>query len=220
MSEPNVYLFYCELEPFAETQHIPLILNEKDQQRYLGFKGKVRKQQFFMGRWLVKQALLELLGLPLTHEYELFEHRYWQVQQHSINISITHSGQYVAVALALFPCALGLDIEQHKTRSFAELVVDFATTTEQNMLINHPEQTKRFYQLWTAKEAYFKATQLSFSLVSQQNMVDCLVQNEGNISAHYFQTIELDNPNYSGCLISAQPFILKPCRLVFDNLPS
>jgi phosphopantetheinyl transferase len=220
LSEPNIYLFYCELNQLAEVQKSHLILNETDQKRYLGFKGKVRKQQFFMGRWVVKQALLELLGLPLTHAYELFEHRYWQVQQHSINISITHSGQYVAVALAFFPCALGLDIEQHKTRSFAELVVDFGTTTEQNMIIHHPQQTQRFYQLWTAKEAYFKATQLSFALVSQQNMAACLVQQKGEIGTHYFQTIELDNPHYSGCLISAQPFILKLCRLNFDKVLS
>jgi 4'-phosphopantetheinyl transferase len=70
-------------------------------------------------------------------------------------VSISHSGATVAVAMA--NCgALGIDIEQHRTRDFTALAAQAFGPDEQAEVAIHGKDA--FYRIWTLREAIAKAT--------------------------------------------------------------
>jgi 4'-phosphopantetheinyl transferase len=80
--------------------------------------------------------------------------------------NLSHSDDYIAVAVAK-NCQLGVDIEHCKQRlSLNELVQKCFSAKEAAYWQQLPEylQTREFYQFWTRKEAFVKATGLGISL--------------------------------------------------------
>ena len=66
-------------------------------------------------------------------------------------LSISHSKDYVALALAAFP--IGVDIEQ-RDRDAARIINKFAVEDEKILCTHDPNQW--YLQLWCAKEAIYK----------------------------------------------------------------
>lgn len=113
-----------------------------------------RRHQFLLGRWLIAQALnicMENIeegenGYPLVKE-----HPDWQA-------SISHSDRFVAVAISRgFRC--GLDIEYPKReRNWLALAERAFHVSESAWVATEPELIRqRFHQIWTLREAAFKA---------------------------------------------------------------
>lgn len=82
-----------------------------------------------------------------------------------LHFNVSHSGDYVLCAVSDTP--IGVDIEQIKpfrgkmvARFFndAEAAYVWGDTQVQNESVNDPEVCRRFYLVWTAKEAYTKMT--------------------------------------------------------------
>jgi 4'-phosphopantetheinyl transferase len=74
--------------------------------------------------------------------------------------NLSHSGDYLAIALGR-ECSLGIDIEQIKARkNLLGLAEKCFSQAELNHWQNLPEAERLpdFYRLWTAKEAFVKAT--------------------------------------------------------------
>ena len=72
-----------------------------------------------------------------------------------LHFSLSHSGRWAAIAWDC--CPVGLDVETIAPRRAEVLARRFAPA-EQTYLLAAPEpdRLQRFYQLWTAKEAYVK----------------------------------------------------------------
>ena len=71
-----------------------------------------------------------------------------------IFISIAHSGEYVACAVDESP--IGIDIEKIRDINF-KISNRVCTEEEKEYLFEHEmEKLYRFYEIWTAKEAFFK----------------------------------------------------------------
>ncbi len=82
-----------------------------------------------------------------------------------LHFNVSHSGEYVLCAVSDTP--IGVDIEQIKhfrggmvARFFtdAEAAYVWGNTQVQNESVTDPEVCRRFYRVWTAKEAYTKMT--------------------------------------------------------------
>jgi 4'-phosphopantetheinyl transferase len=82
------------------------------------------------------------------------------------NLSHTHG--LVALALA-HEEDIGVDVESHRSSDWAELVKTVFTPEEQVGLWYCPpaQRQRRFYELWTLKEAYIKARGMGLSLPLQ-----------------------------------------------------
>ncbi len=174
-------------------------LNQTDQRRFKGFKNISRQRQFGMARWLIKHSLEQLFALSTSHDYQLIDYTRWRVidQGGTYTVSISHSGHYIAVAIAAFSCSIGIDIEQHKSRNFTELVKTFSTSNEQDLVCNHAEQQRLFYRLWTAKEAFLKVTQSTIDLACKENLALCLLHNYGQVAGYHYLTGYLVEGAYS-----------------------
>jgi phosphopantetheinyl transferase len=205
LANENIHIYYCDMRqyPIAD-ERLCASLNKTDQYRYQAFKNKTRQRQFAMGRWMVKYALEQQFGLARSHDYQLIEYTHWRVleDEQSYTVSISHSGHYVAVAIAGFSCAIGLDIEQHRARNFGELLQVFGTVEEQTLISSFADQQSMFYRLWTAKEAFLKVTQCSIEEACKEELSYCLLHDFAQVSGHHYQSGDLVKGAYSYCVMT------------------
>lgn len=133
--------------------------------QYAQTLSQKRALQFSNGRALTRQLLQRY------HSYDLVEvaielpadkaptlivgQQIWQ-------LSISHSGQAIAVAVSKTH-RLGLDIEQIKPRKFESFKAEY-------LALANVENLTGFYQSWTAAEAYSKLTAIPLLEVLQQSL--------------------------------------------------
>ena len=73
------------------------------------------------------------------------------------HINVAHSGTYVAVAISREE--VGIDTEKMDAAfSFEDVVLQSFSPVEQQYIVDGQGSQRRFYQLWTRKEALVKAT--------------------------------------------------------------
>ncbi len=180
------------------------LLNGPDQLRFHTIKNKTRQRQFAMGRWLIKHGLSQQFSVAKSDNYELTNYSQWRqlTSDKRYSVSISHSSDYVAVAIADFPCELGIDIEQHKSRNFSELLKVFSTTEEQHLIANLADIKSMFYRLWTAKEAFLKVTQKPIDAVVKQDLSPCLLSGFAQTSSYQSYSGELAKGDYSYCVMT------------------
>ena len=205
LANENIHIYYCDMRQYAIADaRLHASLNKSDQFRHRAFKNKTRQRQFAMGRWMIKYALEQQFGLARSHDYQLIEYTHWHVldDEQSYPVSISHSGHFVAVAIAGFSCAIGLDIEQHKSRNYGELLKAFSTVEEQTLISSFVDEQSMFYRLWTAKEAFLKVTQCSIEQACKEELSHCLLHDCAQVSGHYYQCGDLVKGAYSYCVMT------------------
>jgi 4'-phosphopantetheinyl transferase len=129
-----------------------------------------RREQFVAGRWLARQLLATVCGgTPAQWRLSAPEHGPPLIEQGPggiyPHISLSHSGDYVACAIA--PVPLGLDVEApRRVRDWAALVGAICNAREatQWRLTSAAEQEALFYEYWTLKEAWIKQRGEALSL--------------------------------------------------------
>ncbi|MEH8017116.1 hypothetical protein MN202_07730 [Rheinheimera muenzenbergensis] len=150
--------------------------------QYCQALSRNRQLEFSNGRALVRQLLSQnpaqaivdiAIDLPSDKAPALL------LQGKPIQLSISHSGTAIAVAVSEQP--IGLDIEQTKLRDFTALAQQFPALANATTL-------QQFYQHWTGCEAYSKCTGLTIWQVLQQPLPE-------DISLYY-----LPLSNYMLCL--------------------
>ncbi|CAM3691451.1 4'-phosphopantetheinyl transferase family protein [Rheinheimera salexigens] len=131
--------------------------------QYAQTLSQKRQLQFCNGRALTRQLLQQhfcysvasvAIELPSDKAPALTVcHQPW-------HLSISHSGQVVAVAVSK-KSRLGLDVEKIKSRNIAEFSAEYAALTNADNLT-------AFYRCWTAAEAYSKYSAEPLLSVLQQ----------------------------------------------------
>lgn len=122
-----------------------------------------RARQFCNGRRLARRVLLQKLSVsPVNIEITLPSDQApaLVVSGHRLHMSVTHSGQAVAVAISP-DHAIGVDLEQLKQRRFAELAADYPA-------LHRATDSDEFYRCWTSAEAYSKLSGQPLMTVLQQ----------------------------------------------------
>ncbi|MDR0806838.1 MAG: 4'-phosphopantetheinyl transferase superfamily protein [Enterobacteriaceae bacterium] len=136
---------------------IPLSL----QQQAACFNVK-RQQQFLSGRWLLAELLFNQLGYARLPEIEITDNGRPAFISNDANglidFNISHSGEYIMVALAQ-GCRIGLDVEHiHPRKNLLKLAQYSFSPEEYQWLLSLPssQQNDGFWQLWTLRESVLK----------------------------------------------------------------
>lgn len=166
--------------------------------------------QFCAGRWLVRQVLA--LHWQQHGDYTFTNHKHWQNQQtqRCYAVSISHSHDLVIVAVAEGNTQHGIDIEQHKTRHFSGLLQEFATPGEQTWVTQAAQPCLAFYRLWTAKEAFIKASGCSMAQVASLDFSHCLSLRCPQLNGLLYIPLSLPFGGYSATLFSNAELSLPP----------
>lgn len=148
--------------PLAATLPADLaFLGIEEQARAAQFTAVRRRQQFLLGRWLVRCMLAQRFGQRPQD---------WQLSAPAsgapailsplpspLHFSLSHSGDWAGCALAAVPVGLDLETPQ-RPRRIAELARRVCTPAEQAELatLPAPAQARAFSRMWTLKEAWLK----------------------------------------------------------------
>lgn len=145
----------------------PELLTPSQQQRFeseIAHASNKRKRQFYASRLLLNQLSQyyfpsnELsVNEPLTFPYRLIGSN---AESRSFNIS--HSDNWVTVAISEQDIDIGVDIQTLKSDWSPEKARFFCTDDQIQTGLSHPQPDHYFSQLWCQKEAYFKANQSGF----------------------------------------------------------
>ena len=128
-------------------------LSESEWERLAGLRHDARRAQYLTGHWLARVLLARAHGGEPAH-WRLRERRGLPPQAQGLEdvmrISISHSGDWIAVAVATVP--IGIDLEQRPR------VLDAAI---EPLLLNADEapgsvDSDNLLQRWVAKEAWIK----------------------------------------------------------------
>ena len=140
-------------------------LEPDEGQRLAGFSAPGRRRSYLAGRWLARKCLL---GWPdasqprrLGIDTQGRSHIHGEPRLHA---SISHSGDWVAAAVATAP--IGIDIEDlGRQRDFAALASAVLSPAQCADL-----SPQSFYQWWTLKEAWFKRQGLGLDIALMKSL--------------------------------------------------
>jgi len=146
-------------------------LSESESKRFKTLRSKKKQQEYLLSRGLMRHALTEYFDDNEQHwQFTEQENDKPKISSLPPNTyySLSHSHGLICFAIASSP--IGIDVESHtKKRNIPELAKMIMTKEElATFQQNKDHQNQNFYQIWTAKEAYYKA------LSSQQQQTNTL----------------------------------------------
>ena len=137
-------------------------LSQSEERRFLAFGRMQRRNQFLMGRGLLRLALADLLGRParsiVLEDVPGQAPRLVEPQPGAAGFSISHSGDWIACAVGT-GTQLGLDIElRDAARDVQALAAHAFGPDIQAALAALPDEarTGSFYRMWSRQEARIK----------------------------------------------------------------
>ncbi len=141
-------------------------LTDVERARYGEFRFDKRRQDWLLGRWAAKQALLELAELPQSDiaRFEIVPApggapmAQFDGSPHDVGLSISHSSGRAFSVVSSELSELGCDIELVEPRS-AAFVDTFFTTTESERVQGAAADFRDILvtMIWSAKESTLKA---------------------------------------------------------------
>jgi len=147
-------------------------MGEEELARLAAMRSEKRRRQFIAAHWLARDAVAGftrtspndwLLVTATNGAPELHRRSTGKVQ--GIHLSLSHSGETVAAAIAPFP--LGIDLESTgRVRDWLALAYHAFAPEECERLLALPESERQqlFYQYWTLKEASGKRNGIGLHL--------------------------------------------------------
>jgi 4'-phosphopantetheinyl transferase len=151
------------------------VLDENEQTQAVKFASQLLQQRYVTAHGKLRDILAKTLAVSAT-SIQIQKTAYgkpYLTDYPELAFNLSHTDNYMAVALAK-NCQLGVDIEQCKHRSTLAALVQKCFSVEEAdywQKLSAAEQTREFYQFWTRKEAFVKATGLGISL----GLRDCVV---------------------------------------------
>lgn len=153
---------------FTSLHHVPNpmldefanFLNEEDKRRAMAFHQVIDKYRFLAGRQLLQGWLTEN-NLPQNVDGIRMD-EYKRPFLEGVSFSISHSGNWVGLAVSPHIEKIGLDIEENKLLEVKDYMLPFVPAEQQYILEDN--NIARFYELWTRKEAVLKAIGKGFLL--------------------------------------------------------
>lgn len=159
----------CQLQ--MQDQNVP----EHEHLRAQAIASPARRRQFLAGRWLAKTLLSEALGgTPADWHITADPHSKPQVMGVGAHLSIAHSGDIVACALA--ETAVGVDVERINPRRSVEDIAQWVCSPQEQAALgalHHEEAMLLFNQFWTCKEARLKQLGLPFDMAALRAIGVC-----------------------------------------------
>ena len=147
-------ILLADSDCFSPTQLAAQTYSPSTTERLARIAAPARRHQFLLGRWLMAQAS----GCSVQEIEESAAGYPLITNQPDMHASLSHSGRYVGIVVSSgFRC--GLDIEHpSRERNWLALAERVFHPTELAWATAAPDVLlQRFYQIWTLREAAFKA---------------------------------------------------------------
>ncbi|MEA5511279.1 4'-phosphopantetheinyl transferase superfamily protein [Crocosphaera sp. UHCC 0190] len=141
------------------------ILNDQEQIKAQRFRFEQHQRRFIVARSTLKNILSHYLQIPpvqITFEYSYLGKPKLsdEINSRQLEFNLSHS-QELAIYGITCDRLIGVDVEYIRPMSDAEqLAKRFFCPQEAEKIktLSPPDKDQAFFQLWTAKEAYLKAT--------------------------------------------------------------
>ncbi|MFD1871785.1 4'-phosphopantetheinyl transferase family protein [Hymenobacter bucti] len=114
--------------------------------------------RFLLGRAAQRLVLGAYLGLPPAGlHFELGADKKPRLREAPLHYNVSHAGDWVLLAMA--GAEVGVDVERLDSQFAFEELLDYSFSPPEKAFIERsPVPHHAFYQLWTRKEAFVKAT--------------------------------------------------------------
>ena len=215
LSEGDVQLWFSSLEqPSYIVGQLEATLDAEEQNRVRDSALKDEKARFVVGRGLLRKLLgsyLEVDPSDLHFQYDTRgkpslggEHGTQRIQ-----FTVSHSREYVIYAFALHR-RIGVDMELILPIQSEEIASRFFSNQERAALQAVPKHKRQelFFKIWTAKEAYLKASGGDLASTLQTPILEmdagmgtCSVRFNENRNSDYHWSLEQLKP-ISGVIVS------------------
>ncbi len=174
-----------------------------------------RNDYLLLSRSLLEYILQEHCNITRLPDIDYLEHgKPYFIHYPEISFNITHTDKTMAVIVAN-ENPVGIDIETIKLRkNFTGLEARVLHTKEQEWLKQQPNYLESFFNLWSAKEAYLKATGAGLTGLSslELNMQDQLAY--GSLNEGYLYIDQSSTPESFVCYL---PNKVAPTLHEFDG---
>ncbi len=160
--EVQVWRFSLERTP-TETAALESLLDSAERERAGRFRFAVDQARFIVGRGMMRALLAPQVGQrpgELRIGYEAAGKP--MLLDHSLQFNLAHSGGLALLAIT-GRHKVGVDVEQMRATIEIDSIADrYFAPEEQTLLRSLPGENRlaSFFQVWTRKEAYMKATGL------------------------------------------------------------
>lgn len=196
----EVHVWQADLDPArpAERGHA---LTVEEMSRACRYHAQVDRDRFIAGRGILRQILSSYLGVDaaaVTFSIGPFGKPY--LSDRSLYFNLSHSGSIMLLALAREE--IGIDLEKICPKVEITPIAQAYFSEEEAAELHHlpvHQQTKRFFELWTNKEALSKASGLGLAQV-----LDAAKAPSGQWTVSQIQA----PPGYAAALALRQPPIL------------
>ncbi len=173
--------------------------------RIFNFTNEADKKRSLLAELLIKKETNEHTGIPVDKVRIGFNQygKPYIPNTRNFKFNVSHSGSFVVIAVNKY--SIGIDIEQIKEIDMA-IAKRFFTGNEYAFIESLEKSADRidaFYQLWTLKESYIKATGKglriplnSFEFLTKDEII---FRDKNNKSKYSFNSIKLDEYWMSFC---------------------
>ncbi|WP_344149117.1 4'-phosphopantetheinyl transferase family protein [Kribbella yunnanensis] len=139
-------------------------LNAVERERYARYLREADKARFLLGVTMVRRLLGARMSLPpaivvLDRACRDCGKPHGKVRAEGVELSVTHSGEWVGVAIGTAP--VGLDVERIDAAQDVDGVARMSLAPEEQLVLRGfegGEKARAFTRYWTRKEALLKAT--------------------------------------------------------------
>ncbi|MEM9271335.1 MAG: 4'-phosphopantetheinyl transferase superfamily protein [Cyanobacteria bacterium P01_F01_bin.143] len=164
---PNeIHIWRANLDlPATQIKNLASILSEDEKIRANRFRFEQHRDRFIVGRGRLRQLLGNYLQIKSEQVIFAYSDRgkpsiISSLNKRSLQFNLSHS-QNLALYAFNYQRIIGVDLEYIKDNiEYKQLAQRFFSPQELQLINSYPERTQKtiFFQLWTAKEAYLKAT--------------------------------------------------------------
>lgn len=137
----------------------PRVLAAPERARAQRYLHATDQQRFVVVRVALRMLLGQLTGqLPSAVEFALSSNHKPQLKHHAgLHFSVSHTRHWALLAVATQP--VGVDVEEISPDfEYASLLEHTFSVAERQAIVQSPDPRRQFYQCWTRKEAFVKAT--------------------------------------------------------------
>lgn len=158
----DVHIWQVNLDAIAVSEDW---LSSDERSRADRFRFDHHRQRFIAGRGFLRSLLARYLHTnPETLEFQYASHGKPFLKDSAIQFNLAHS-EHLALYAVTRDRAVGIDIERRRTIDQLEKLVErFFRPSEARTIQAEPEL---FFQYWTCKEAFLKATGIGLSKLQE-----------------------------------------------------
>lgn len=156
------------------------------------FRYTADKERTVVGDMLARQLISKRCSIDENNiRFQIGKHGKPYVAELSVYFNISHSGNIVVCAIDNKP--IGIDVEQIR-KIDSHLIKRVCTDKEQEYVLsvkdgNETGMYKRFFEIWTSKEAYFKCIGTGIMEFKEIDIYTEVTKRKSNLLEDYIITI-------------------------------